>query len=506
MSRVCRVVALALLAAPVVLPLQAGSAGSKLSRDDRRWLEGVGPLITAEEARLFEQIDARDREPFRQIFWARRDPDPATPANERQVDFEARRNLADLQLRQAGLRGSATDMGRVFLLLGPPARVSHGRIGSSGAPVGPIECDVCNVELESSLIMMVGPTAGMEQATFVTWSYSPEPLLGIPRGLTVEFRSQFGLGHRLVRSEDVDRALDRARRLCICDGTRGYELDEVGRLVPKAASARGDDRLARALLSPREWAEASSQIAIEATPAFFRTPGEATYVPVLFEVEPDSLSWSDEVAEVTVSGRVDVAEGEPPARLRLRVALTRDPDGRVRFDLPFALSPGRRELRLAVQDDVSGAVGVRVVDLTIPDFHSGAPTMSSVIAYADAREVDGTPGTAGHAFQFGRVRFAPRQEFRRNEKLGLLFYVYGLEALPDASPVVRYAFFRDGELCGQTAEKLLPVSGTQAIGNTTIPLASLAPGRYALTVTVTDRRSETMLARSVTFELKEAAS
>jgi hypothetical protein len=397
-------------------------------------------------------------------------------------------------------------MGRVFLLLGPPARVSHGRIGSSGAPVGPIECDACNVELESSLGMMVGPTAGMGEPTFVTWSYSPEPLLGIPRGLTVEFRSEFGMDHRLVRSEDVERALDRARRLCICDRTLAYEFDEVGRLVAPAAAARGDDPLARALLSTRELTEASSQIVMEATPAFFCTPGEATYVAVLLEVEPDSLSWSDGVAEVTVSGRVDGAEGEPPARLRLRVALARDPDGRVRFDLPFALSPGRRELRLALQDDVSGAVGVRVVDLMIPDFHSAAPTMSSVVAYADALEVDGSPGTAGRAFQFGRVRFAPRREFRRNEKLGLLFYVYGLEATPDASPMVRYAFFREGELCGQTAEKVLPVSGTQAIGNTTIPLASLAPGRYTLTVTVTDRGSETMLARSVTFELKEAAS
>lgn len=502
MSRFCPVLPLVLLAGSLLGSDLA--AESKLSKDDRRWLDQVGPLMTPEEARLFEQVDARDRERFRQIFWARRDPDPRTPGNEFKDDFETRRGLADRQFRQAGLAGAETDMGEVFLLLGPPAQVAHGRLESSGAPLEEEECDVCDVELESSLIMMVGPTAGIEETSYVTWRYGRDPLGALARGLDVEFRSQSTFGYRLVESEEVERALARARRLCICDPAVGYELDEEGRLAPGPVPARPDDALEHALMNPAEGAGTAPQVVFRATASFFAAEGGASYVPLLLEIEPGSLSWEDGVAEATVSGCVDAVDAERPDVFRLRAGLARDEGGRVRFDLPFTLSPGPHELRLAIRDDTSLAVGARVVNLVVPDFRSGVPVMSSIVAYVEAREVGASPPTPGHAFQFGRLRVVPRRDFLRNESLGLLFYVYGLAESPEAPPVVQYALFRDGKLSARTPESPLPVSGAQAAGNTEIPLESLAPGRYSLRVAVSDPGSGTMLTRSITFQVKEA--
>jgi hypothetical protein len=294
-----------------------------------------------------------------------------------------------------------------------------------------------------------------------------------------------------------------ARRLCICDATLGYELDGAGRLAPVSAAARRDDALEHALMNPADASGTAPKVMFRATPSFFAAEGGASYVPLLLEIEPDSLSWEDGVAEATVSGCVDAVDAERPGRFRLRAGLARDEDDRVRFDLPFTLSPGRHELRLAIQDDTSLAVGARVLNLVVPDFHSGVPVMSSIVAYAEAREVGTSHPTPGHAFQFGRLRVVPRREFRRNESLGLLFYVYGLEDSPEASPVVQYALFRDGKLSARTPESPLPVSGAQAVGNTEMPLESFAPGRYSLRVVVSDGGSGTMLTRSIDFRVKE---
>jgi GWxTD domain-containing protein len=502
MGGACRILTLTILAGSLLGPDVVATAGSKLSKDDRRWLDRVDPLITPEEVELFERTDARDRDRFQQIFWARRDPESGTAHNELRDELEARRGLADRQFRQPGLSGSATDMGHVFLLLGPPSRVARGRIQDGKGPIEDEECDVCDVELESSLIMKVGPTAGLEETTYITWRYDPDPLVGIPRGLDVEFRSLSTLGYRLVRSHDVERALERARRLCVCDPTLGYELDAEGRLAVDPLATRPESPLERALMSAPDPAGTAPRVTFRALPAFFRSEGGASYAPVLLEIEPRSLTWHDGVAEVTVSGCLDAVGGERPERFRFRAGLARDPDGRVRFDLPFTLSPGRHELRLAVQDDASARVGARVLRLMVPDFPPGAPKLSSVVAYVEAREVGSSPPTPGRAFQFGRLRVAPRRAFRRDDSLGLLYYVYGLEGSPDASPMVQYTLFRDGKLSARTPQSPLPVSGSQAVGNTEIPLESFAPGPYSLRVTVTAPGSGISLIRSIEFEVK----
>ena len=55
------------------------------------------------------------------LFWARRDPTPGTTRNEFREEFEARVVAADEAFPNSKTRGSLTDKGRVFILLGKPA-------------------------------------------------------------------------------------------------------------------------------------------------------------------------------------------------------------------------------------------------------------------------------------------------------------------------------------------------------------------------------------------------
>src|SRR5262245_51793724 len=86
-----------------VLALAASAAEEKLSKSDKNWVEKeVGAIITAQEKTIFEEINKDDRKLFKDLFWIRRDFNPATPENEFQRDYEARVKTADEKFKGRG--------------------------------------------------------------------------------------------------------------------------------------------------------------------------------------------------------------------------------------------------------------------------------------------------------------------------------------------------------------------------------------------------------------------
>lgn len=87
------------------------------------WAEGpVGRLLTAEEKRTFVRLqDPVERSEFVTSFWRSRDPKPETGENEFRQEFEKRVAFSDSRFAQNEVRGSLTDRGMVFILMGPPS-------------------------------------------------------------------------------------------------------------------------------------------------------------------------------------------------------------------------------------------------------------------------------------------------------------------------------------------------------------------------------------------------
>jgi GWxTD domain-containing protein len=84
--------------------------------------------------------DDAGRAAFVERFWARRDLSPDTPENEYRQEFTRRAAFADETFGTERTRGSLSDRGRVFVLLGIPQAISvkplTGREGGSMKPVG----------------------------------------------------------------------------------------------------------------------------------------------------------------------------------------------------------------------------------------------------------------------------------------------------------------------------------------------------------------------------------
>jgi len=91
------------------------------------WSEGpVRYLMTSEERKEFDRLsDPLSRGEFIARFWKVRDTRPETPENEFRQEFDKRVAFADAEFSQDEVRGSLTDRGHVFVLLGPPTWIGR---------------------------------------------------------------------------------------------------------------------------------------------------------------------------------------------------------------------------------------------------------------------------------------------------------------------------------------------------------------------------------------------
>jgi len=111
-----------LLASILIFLVAPTLAKDKLPQEHKDWLELVSPIITKIEKDVFLKLKTNlERDKFIQLFWKKRDPLPDTQENEFYKEYMARIRFADLNFgRGAVKKGSQTERGYFYLLLGPP--------------------------------------------------------------------------------------------------------------------------------------------------------------------------------------------------------------------------------------------------------------------------------------------------------------------------------------------------------------------------------------------------
>ncbi len=93
----------------------------------REWLKLTSYIILPQEKEVFMQlVSDRERDIFMKAFWRQRDPTPGTPQNEYKEEIIRRFIYANTKLRRSTPReGWMTDMGRIYILLGPPTSIER---------------------------------------------------------------------------------------------------------------------------------------------------------------------------------------------------------------------------------------------------------------------------------------------------------------------------------------------------------------------------------------------
>ncbi|MCM3874962.1 MAG: GWxTD domain-containing protein [Thermoanaerobaculia bacterium] len=106
----------------LVLLLAADAEGAGLERykDWNKSPEFSGLAVELEQKEWKKVASDEEAERFVQLFWAKRDPDLKTPANEFRIAFDQRVKEADQLFALSRTRGALTERGKLYVLVGAP--------------------------------------------------------------------------------------------------------------------------------------------------------------------------------------------------------------------------------------------------------------------------------------------------------------------------------------------------------------------------------------------------
>ena len=87
-----------------------------------------------EDAKIYAQLELDGKKKFLDRFWKDRDPSPGTKSNELLMDYYKRYEDANAKFSTPNREGWKTDMGRVYMIYGPPAQIEKHEFESDKKP------------------------------------------------------------------------------------------------------------------------------------------------------------------------------------------------------------------------------------------------------------------------------------------------------------------------------------------------------------------------------------
>jgi GWxTD domain-containing protein len=452
---------------PAMIVVLLGAApglavAQKLDKDAKKWIEDVQPNLLPDEEKTFRALkDKSDRAEFQKIFWARRDPNLETPQNEYQDEYLRRKAEADAQFKVVGKRGSETDCGRVFILLGKPDDMKSDPMGETP--------------------MLRTPE---------TWTYRDRPGQTFTGG---DAKIAFAGNCELPQGNRLGEQLNAIASSKIRHTNFGYNQGADGKLVTLDDQKPKPSPTQSLLKTPRQ----DFPLTVERK-MVMRPPSGNTYVAFTIQAPPNTVTPS----KVIVSAVATEAGGALTPTPDREMSGSASTDGSFTGSLGMTLRPGTYDVKVALFDPASGKgsvanVPVAVVDAALPDL------VVSTIALKGIQE-GVTPKASDplNAFAFGNMVLEPASVYSPADTLTLLTFLYG-GAKNDAgktSVTMSMSINRDGRAVGKLDDQTLETPGNQTIGP--IPLATYQPGTYSVEVKVKDNVANKELTDKTTFEVR----
>ena len=449
-------------------------AGDKLSKDNKEWLELVGPLILPEEERIYRDLEKADRKAFEEIFWARRDPDPKNVSanNSFKTDYLAVRKAADERYRVPGSKGGETDCGRTFVLLGEPEHVQRGQFGAD---------------------------AGARQPE--TWTYRGEMFKSGEIEIDFDETCSVPGGARWAAQ------LTRLAETQITRPQIGYHKNDEGRLVKLADQLPKPSPALTLLEMPRQ------DFALEAEPklSMRSQDGSATYVAGLVRGDAAGFETLERegrrVVDLTLAIEAIDAEGRSAMIGAKQLHAPVGDDGKFTASYGVTLRPGRYTLKVGALNPMNHAGSVVELPIEPRDFGGDELMVSDILIFSEMKQ---RPPTSEKdplaAFLLGTSQLVPRfgDTYREAEAIQVIAMVYGApadEASGQPSVGATYTILKDGKAIMRSAEtEYTTPDCVPAVGP--IPLSGFEPGEYSVELSLEDKVSDRLYKRQATFSVK----
>jgi GWxTD domain-containing protein len=516
--------------APRVKPKSDRKLLKELDSPYRKWLEeDVLYIITDEEKKAFLQLSTNEeREQFIEQFWQRRNPSPESPDNEYKEEHYRRIAYAN-EHYASGIPGWKTDRGRTYIIWGPPDSVeSHPSGGTYNRPQ---------------------EQGGGETSTypFEIWNY--RYLEGIGENVDLEFVDPTVSGEYhltmdpcekdalakvpnagLTMAETLGQST-KAQRFMSTDGTtcgqalvgRPASWNEFDR-ISQFAKVQGPPPLKFKDLEPLVTNRVlRNQLNFAYRTDFMRVTSDTVLVPITLQIPNRQLTFQSKdgvhSAILEVYGRISTITGRTIQTFEDNInrdfpesLLRQSLQGQSVYQKAVPLRPGVYRLDLVVKDVHSGNVGTTYTSIHVPRYDEDKLTSSTMILADQIERVSSKQIGLGQ-FVIGDTKVRPRldQSFNREERLGVYLQIYNLgvdEKTHKSDVSFEYIVtLEDGksgkELMRKTETGMdLGQTGQQVTLEKLVSLAPFEPGKYKITVLVTDKINKQTISPTAEFTVK----
>jgi GWxTD domain-containing protein len=503
----------------------------------KKWLdEDVRWIITDQEAKTFKSLtNDEERDAFIEQFWQRRNPNPDSNDNEYRDEYYARIAYANEHFA-AGEPGWMTDRGHIYIAYGKPDSIdSHPSGGSYERPMdeGGGETSTFPFEVwHYRYLEGIGDNIDIE---FVDTCMCGEYHATIDRSEKDALKHVPGAG--LTQYEEMGQAkkADRfsgggleqlgAGPMSSSEQSKEFDrLDTFAKLFapPPVKFADLDDFLATSKVLP------GPPFLFDVRTDYVKLTNETVMVPVTLQIRNGDITYStkegDSVGTVNILGRVstithrivytfeDTVKVETPSDL-----LQRTKNNMSVYWNAIPLPPGRYKLEIAIKDvNNPDHVGTWRRSIDVPEFDDDRLASSSLILASDMERVPSKDVGAG-SFVIGNTKVVPRVPptvsapvtFHRAQNLNFWMQVYNLgigqNKRNDATieyQILDLATNKQILDMQEPASKLNP-NADQLTLEKTMPLASLEPGKYQVTIKVNDGILKQTIDQSAPFNVEE---
>lgn len=501
----------------------------------RKWLEeDVIYIISPEERRAFLQLSTNEeREQFIEAFWQRRNPNPESPDNEFEQEHYRRIAYANEHFA-SGFPGWRTDRGRIYIIWGQPDEVDAHHGG------GIYERDPEN-----------GGGASVAYP-FEIWRY--HYLEGVGNEILIEFVDPTRTGEYHITMDPCEKD-SMAKMPGIGGAPTMAETMGVSNYADRTGLTNGGTTCGKSMagISPQmtEFQRIEQFAKVKAPPPpkftdlaalvttkvlrtqlnfdyrfdFLRVTSDTDLVPITVQIPNRQLTFQskdgvysavlDVYGRVTsLSGRViqvfeDTIDRDFPESL-----MHSSMQGQSVYQKAVPLRPGIYRLDLVIKDVHSGNVGTVYTRLAVPRYEEGKLETSTLVL-ADQIEKVASKQIGLGQFVIGDAKVRPKvdQSFTPADRVNVYMQIYNLSVDAVAHRSDISVVFTISRVDGPDAKEVFHQrESTAKVGHygqqvTLIrffPLARFQPGKYKLTVQVTDNVSKESVSPSAEFTVKAA--
>ena len=506
---------------------------NELSDTYKTWLnQDVTYIISDEERKAFKNLsNDEERDAFIENFWLRRNPDPDSPENEFREEHYRRIAYANEHFA-AGKPGWKTDRGHIYISFGKPDSIeSHPSGGSYERPMDEGGGETSTFPFETwhyRYLEGVGDNIDLEFVDtcqcgdyhFTIDRSEKDALLHVPGGGQT-------LYEQMGQAKKADRFTGGIESLGKGPNSAGQESKEFDRIELAAKvfapppvkfkdleSFISDHKLLSGPIMP-----------FDVRTDFVKVTEDTVLVPVTLQIKNKDVTFTtkDGVSKgvVNILGKVstithkivqtfeDTVEITEPAEL-----LQKTLEKQSVYWKALPLRPGAYRLDIAIKDvNNPDHVGIYAQSVNVPKFEDEKLATSSLILADSMYTVPSqTIGTGNFILgnMYVRPRVSPNAatpvKFTRSQKLNFWMQVYNLgidDKTKSNSATVTYEI-RDTAtdkvlLETQEDSEKLGAHSDQLTMDRSVALAGLQPGKYKVTIRISDAISKQEIAQSAPF-------